>query len=830
MSNADVTQTHASGPGSHPAENARFVAGTVLAGRYRIVTLLGRGGMGEVYRADDLKLHQPVALKFLPAELGLQSAALARFHREARIARQVSHPHVCRVYDVGEVDGLHFLTMEFIDGEDLASLLRRIRRLPFDKAIEIARQLCAGLAAAHDAGVIHRDLKPANLMIDRRGRARITDFGIAALVNDIGGINARAGTPAYMAPEQLAGEDGTTRSDVYALGLVLHEIFTGVRFTGTAAEDAPTPPDLDPAVAQAIAMCLDADPDRRPASPILVAAALPGGDPLQAALAAGEIPSPEMIAASGTATTVRPVVGVSLVVIVVLLVMTGAWLRTRVNIAAQVKFENSPEVLAYKAREMLTTLGYPDRAGDTAYGFTYSDAHAVLFWYRESAVPMVAVIRRQVGRQPPRIERITRDNPPLATEGMKLLVLDLDGRLVSLRVVSPQFGRGGPVATFDPGRVLTAAGVDPRNFTDVEPVWTPPVATDARIAWTGSPHGDPSTIVRLEAGTLGGILTAFETIDGSQPNVNASVDPAQSRSGAAFAMVSSVVLVLAAALAWTNLRAGWGDRRGALRLGLLLLALRFCAWALNTDHVVASEELTLIRLGLSDAVFDGVAGYVLYLALEPYIRRWWPQVLIGWNRLLAGRFRDPRVGYEILVGLTLTTAATAVNLAVIYATSGSTSTTDLDRLQSIRRVAASLASDCSDGLFTAVTTAFLVALLRQVLRREWLATAALVSLFALLGSLGFGGIWWSGLLMGGSLAVAAVIAVTRFGLVALAAFFFAWTFLQQAPALLKPSAWYAGISLFVFAVIFAIAGWALYIAIAPSRNVRMGFSSPPGAR
>jgi hypothetical protein len=192
-------------------------------------------------------------------------------------------------------------------------------------------------------------------------------------------------------------------------------------------------------------------------------------------------------------------------------------------------------------------------------------------------------------------------------------------------------------------------------------------------------------------------------------------------------------------------------------------------------------------------------------------------VLIGWNRLLAGRFRDPRVGYEILVGLTLTTAATAVNLAVIYVTSGATSTTDLDRLQSIRRVAASLASDLDDGLFTAVTTAFLVALLRQILRREWLATAALVAVFALLGSLGFGGIWWSGLVMGGSLAVAAVIAVTRFGLVALAAFFFAWTFLQQAPALLKPSAWYAGVSLFVFAVVLAIAGWALYIAITPPR-------------
>ena len=121
-----------------------------------------------------------------------------------RIARQVSHPNVCRVHDIGDVDGLQFLTMEYIDGEDLASLLRRIGRLPADKALEIARQLCAGLAAAHDAGVLHRDLKPRNVMIDGRGRVRITDFGVAAIAGGPSGT-VIAGTPAYMAPEQLRG-------------------------------------------------------------------------------------------------------------------------------------------------------------------------------------------------------------------------------------------------------------------------------------------------------------------------------------------------------------------------------------------------------------------------------------------------------------------------------------------------------------------------------------------------------------------------------------------------------------------------------------------------
>src|SRR5450755_532851 len=142
---------------SASSDGSRFPPGTLLAARYRMVALLGRGGMGEVYRADDLKLGQSVALKFLPAELTHDPDRLARLHNEVRLARQVSHPNVCRVYDVGEADGQPFLTMEYIDGEDLASLLRRIGRLPADKALETAHQICAGLAAAHDCGLLHRD-------------------------------------------------------------------------------------------------------------------------------------------------------------------------------------------------------------------------------------------------------------------------------------------------------------------------------------------------------------------------------------------------------------------------------------------------------------------------------------------------------------------------------------------------------------------------------------------------------------------------------------------------------------------------------------------------
>ena len=218
-------ESHKSPPVKTPShasiDNARFVPGTVLANRYRIVGLLGKGGMGEVYRADDLKLGQPVALKFLPDRFLSDGATLARFHREVRVARQVSHKNVCRVYDIGELDGHHFLSMEYIKGEELASLLRRIGRLPAAKAIQIARQICAGLAAAHENGVLHRDLKPANIMIDADGNARITDFGLAGLAEDFHDDEMHAGTPAYMSPEQIEGETVSVRSDIYSLGLVL---------------------------------------------------------------------------------------------------------------------------------------------------------------------------------------------------------------------------------------------------------------------------------------------------------------------------------------------------------------------------------------------------------------------------------------------------------------------------------------------------------------------------------------------------------------------------------------------------------------------------------
>ena len=353
-------------------KNGKFVAGTILENRYRIIGLLGKGGMGEVFRAEDLKLKQEVALKFLPENLQKNESALNRFIGEVRTARQVSHQNVCKVFDIGESDGKHFLSMEFVDGDDLSSLLRRIGRLPSDKAAEISRQICFGLHAIHEAGILHRDLKPANIIIDSKGKARITDFGIAGIEADISKDEIRVGTPAYMSPEQITGRQVTTKSDIYSLGLLLYEIYTGKQvFQADSLDELikkhqttqPTNPsefveNIDPTVEKIIHRCLEKNPADRPKSALQVALALPGGNPLEAAIAAGETPSPEMVAAAPKKGSLKPSVAVACLSAVVLLFAFLLFVTGKVKSHEWIPLEKSPEVLAERADLILKKLGY----------------------------------------------------------------------------------------------------------------------------------------------------------------------------------------------------------------------------------------------------------------------------------------------------------------------------------------------------------------------------------------------------------------------------------------------------------------------------------------
>jgi len=289
-------------PLSHPVQPYalhRYAPNEVLAGRYRIIRVAGEGGMGVVYEAEDLELHERVALKTLHAPHQARESEIARLRREVQLARRVTHPNVCRIYDAGRHDQVVFVTMELLEGETLSRHIASKRRLDKSETIAILRQLCAGLQAAHDAGVIHRDFKSGNVMLVPRGsdmRAVITDFGLARTTELDAQVSHRSaiiGTPAYMAPEQIRGDDLTPAVDVYALGVVAFEMITGeVPFADASVpslvrrlqEPAPTPrrivSDLDQHLESVIVRCLERDPRDRFVSPADVAKALDEGVPI----------------------------------------------------------------------------------------------------------------------------------------------------------------------------------------------------------------------------------------------------------------------------------------------------------------------------------------------------------------------------------------------------------------------------------------------------------------------------------------------------------------------------------------------------------------------
>ncbi len=203
--------------------------GTTFAGRYEFIEVLGRGGMGKVYKVFDKKINDEVTIKILKPEISDDDRIIERFSNELKLARKIVHKNVGRMYDINDEDGTHFITMEYVPGEDLKSFIKRVGHLPTGKAISIAKQVCEGLAEAHRLGVVHRDLKPSNIMIDLEGNARIMDFGIARSLKTKGltSTGVMVGTPEYMSPEQVEGKEIDRRSDIYSLGVIIFEMLTG---------------------------------------------------------------------------------------------------------------------------------------------------------------------------------------------------------------------------------------------------------------------------------------------------------------------------------------------------------------------------------------------------------------------------------------------------------------------------------------------------------------------------------------------------------------------------------------------------------------------------
>jgi serine/threonine protein kinase len=833
----------------------RFAPGQIISDRYRVVALAGRGGMGEVYRAEDLKLSQIVAIKFLPPALSQDAGALARFHSEVRIARQVSHPNVCRVFDIGDADGVPFLTMEYVDGEDLASLVRRIGRLSSDKAIEIARQVCAGLAAAHERGVIHRDLKPANLMLDSNGRIRITDFGLASVAATIEASDVRAGTPAYMAPEQLEGREVTAKSDLYSLGLVLYEILTGKRAFNAATlpelikqreSSAPASPstlvrDLDPLIERVVLRCLEKDPAQRPASALQVAAALPGGDPLAAALAAGETPSPDMVAAAGTTEGMRPRNAIALLALATTGLLAFLFISDRYKLSSKAPLDNPPEVLAARARQIVRQLGYTEPYADEAYSFglqgnflNYVQEHnktpnrwhilesgrpaSIIFWYRQSP----RLMRPQRFFSSDGNALVTTFDPPMDVSGMVLVTLDMQGRLLHLESVPPQ--QNDPQSQTAPpdwSSLFAAGGLQESDYRHVQPEWTPLAWGDARAAWLGASTQNPEIPERIEAAVNHGKPIYFDVIY-PWTKADRSVPFSQTRRekiSTAIVLVVFVTLIVSGVFVTRrNLRLGRTDARGALRLGTVVIVTFLSMWLISAHHVASIDEFDLILIAFAWALLGTSLITVLYLALEPYVRRHEPHTLISWTRLLSGQWRDPLVGRDLLSGATYGVLLTIFEqtdnflLPLLGKLPPVPGYLDPRSLLGVRPALGALLFYILVFLLYSLLVFFFLFLLRLAVRRDWIAALVVVLLAASTNSGGeypistfiFSVLIWASI----------VVVLKKFGLLALIVGLVVQNVLAVFPTTSHLTRWYANAGLAGILLIAIAAAYGFYTALA----------------
>ena len=680
--------------------------------------------------------------------------------------------------------------MELVDGENLASLMRRIGRLPGDKALDIARQLCAGIAAAHEKGVLHRDLKPANVMLDGQGKVRITDFGLAALAESLSGDDVRSGTPSYMSPEQLQGREVTIRSDLYGLGLLLYELFTGRRaFSGRSVaelsrkhrDERPAEPsalvaDLDPAVERAILSCLEKEPRRRPASALVVSAMLTGSDPLEAALAAGETPSPELVAAAGEREGLRPAVAWGLLGFVLSGLAAAPFVASSFQMLPRLPAPKPPAVLEDRAREFVRRMGVEAAPVDDGWGLGLDWGYlgyvrekdsapgrwqralaagtppALQFWYRQSPRPIVSLLPGG---------RVYAGKPAMDVTDMASVSYDASGRLLRFAAIPPQLEDEKPATAVAPdwSALFAEARLDPEALRPVTPRWTPLFHSDARAAWEGSWPERKDLTIRVEAAAYRGRPVWFEVIPPwAQPErmAGAAWPMGKLAKQLTFFTVTLVLMGAAGFMARRNTVLGRGDRRGAFRVALVLFAVGWLSWATGAHHVAdLNAQMGIAARGAGLVLLEATLVWLFYLAVEPYARRLRPWTLVSWTRLLGGGVSDPVVGRDTLVGL-----AWAIGLFLVVpliqqvpawlGQAGPEPTLgSLESLQGAGFLLSAVLEMASGSILYAMAVLLAFVLLRLMLRRDSLATAAVAALTCLPSALGAWDAAW----------IAAVVAV-----------------------------------------------------------------------
>ncbi|MEZ5307803.1 MAG: serine/threonine-protein kinase [Pyrinomonadaceae bacterium] len=830
-----------------------FGPGQILAERYQIVGLVGRGGMGEVYRAVDTKLSQTVALKFLPARIENKSEMLARFIAEVRNARRVSHPNVCRVFDIGEDDGRHFISMEFIEGDDLSRLLKRIGRLPSDKATEIARQICFGLNAIHEEGMLHRDLKPANVIIDANGRARITDFGIAGFEEEITGLELRVGTPAYMSPEQITGREVSKQSDIYSLGLLLYEIYTGKKaFEGGSYEELlerhqsvqPTDPstfveNLDPLVEKLIKRCLSKDPSKRPLSAVDAALALPGGDPLKMALEAGETPSPEMIAAAPKKGVLSPKLAIGLFVAFLIAFGTVIALNGPYKVIGLMPLEKSREVLDEDAKKISRDIGGGREPFFRASSFQFDSGYGAYKGKLKKEIRNWNILKNP---QPAMMYFAYREFPefispqdsfvyslsnPADLPGSTTIKLDISGKLLQYIADPEPHGRGMQEAEVDWNKLFGYAGLEMANFTSAKPSFVPPMYADDIREWSGPFPGPEDVKLRIEAASLRGKPTYFRVVaPWDEPVAVAATKSDRFDEAATMLTILIYILIVCIALylAWRHIKSGRGDFRGAIRLAAFFFVLHFVAQFLIATHFPSiTAELPVLSAITGYTLIRSFFVFLIYAALEPFVRRRWPELVISWSRVLRGEFKDPLVGRDILIG----GIAGAVHALIINGASlfrdwqhGISATLSSDLATGALNSSGAAFGAFLEAILSAVRfmliVLFLIVLLRVVFKKKLLAeialatiTCVLISLAFILGSSTFTPIFLVGAVLIGTLQA---VTISRFGAVAHVVFYLVFFVVWTLPVVIDQNKFFFAESLMLCGLVLALATYGFVIS------------------
>jgi serine/threonine-protein kinase len=668
-----------------------------------------------------------------------------------------------------------------------------------------------------------------------------------------------------MAPEQLEGKTFTVRSDIYSLGLLLYELFTSKRAFEAAtfgeliklrrSNTAPTNPssivkDLDPLVEKVIDRCIQTDPALRPSSALQVAAALPGGDPIAAALAAGETPSPEMVAAAPTEGVLKPRVAAILLLTFVVGLALACWLTKYSNTAVYLMtpLDIPPEALRARARDVVKKMGYPQQPLDSADGIILKEDYlryiaasdqtrarwnrlrtdgpgAYRFWYRQSPRYFDTI-------EDPEVDQ----NPALDVSDMSSLYLDMEGRLHWFIGVPPQREPPGvESATPDWSIPFREAGLDLANFRQVTSVSVPLHAYDTRAAWdgvdpthreskSGSSPGQPGAGIstHVEAASFRGKIVYFETIYPWDRPVREEETP-QSGKGRAltFILISiyMIVLVCSVLLARKNLKLGRGDRRGATRLAFIVLVVGILNWFFTEHHNwLPVREFGIFILSLAQAVYNAVFLWLLYVALEPFVRKRWPKRIISWSRLLAGGYRDPLVGRDILIGAVFAAAIILVAPVTAIVTGWLGHPPELTLNPGAVNIGAHLfirkfTSQLSSGIFLGFISLFLLLLLFVVLRRERLAFGILWLLLTVVAHL-LGETPIQLIFLTALGAFLPVFVLYRYGLLASVAAFFFTLLAIYYPITTELTAWYATDFMIALVICVSIVVYGFYISLA----------------